>query len=227
MIVLAGPLDAPADRLLAALAKRGATVLESPEALPEGDEPVTLALSTGPFVLNLLALVRSLGRRPFRVLMLSRLGAGPQARSATLQRLWRIEEHVRRSGAPALTLRFAPLVGLHSPLWNKLRNRPLLLSGGGVRLEPVAESDALLTLERALAEPAPWSGAWEVAGARVWTLRELRELASAAGRVRERGAWEPSLDEMAEHRAASGAAWAERFALTPMPIETCALEGAA
>ncbi len=219
MIVTPGPLEAPFDRLLAALRGLGESVLEGTDALPAGDSPVTLAVGTGAFVFDFAGLVRALGARPFRVLVLSRLGAHPDAKAATLQRLWRLEEHVRKGGAPTLTLRFSPLLGRASPLWRKLASRPSLPRGGRLLLNPVLESDALETLVRALAEERAWSGWFEVAGPQVWSLGELTELAARSGAT-PGGAWEPAQDEMAEHRLAEADPWMERFAITPGSIET-------
>ncbi|MEO5987347.1 MAG: hypothetical protein ABIU54_03485 [Candidatus Eisenbacteria bacterium] len=219
MIVTPGPLEPPFDRLLAALAKRGESVLEGTDALPPGDSPVTLAVGTGAFVFDFAGLVRALGARPFRVLVLSRLGAHPDARAAALQRLWRLEEHVRRGGAPTLTLRFAPLLGRDSPLWRKLASRPSLPRRGRQLLNPVLESDALETLVRAVAEARVWSDWFEVAGPAVWSLAEIADIAQRSG-VTHGGAWEPGLDEMAEHRLAEAGPWMERFAITPGSIDT-------
>ena len=226
MIVTPGPLDPPAGRLLEALSALGHAVSEA-QMLPAGTSPVTVAVSGGRFVFNLAALVGSLAPRPIRILVLSRLGAHPDARAASLQRLWRLEEHVRGAGAPALTLRFAPLVGDESPLWRKLRGRPSLPRGGRQLLNPALESDAVETLVRALADPAPWSGWCEVAGPEVWSLSELRDAASATKGPSEGAAWEPGLEEMAEHRLAESEPWASRFALTPGSVAEYARRSAA
>ena len=227
MIVVPGPLDAPADRLLRALAARGVPAPIIAQSLPPGREPVTLAISGGAFVFDFAGLVASLGERPFRVLLLSRLGAHPDARAPGLKRLWRLEEHVRGGGMPTLTLRFAPLLGPDAPLWNKLRTRPRLPQGGRMLLNPVFEADAVETLVRALADPAPWHDWYEVAGPEVWSLAELRDLATAAGRGRDAGAWEPALDELAEHRLAESAPWASRFGIVPRPLAAGLRERAA
>lgn len=226
MIVTPGPLDPPAGRLLEALSALGHHVAAA-EHVPAGTSPVTLAVSGGPFVFNLAALVGSLAPRPIRILVLSRLGAHPDARAASLQRLWRLEEHVRGAGAPTLTLRFAPLVGEAAPLWRKLRRRPSLPRGGRQLLNPVLESDAIETLVRALADPAPWSGWCEVAGAEVWSLSELRDAASSTNGPSEGAAWEPELEEMAEHRLAESGPWASRFALSPGSVAEFARRSAA
>lgn len=226
MIVTPGPLDPPADRLLGALARLGNEVCDV-DALPAGDAPVTLAISSGPFVLNLAGTVLALAPRRFRLLVLSRLGAHPDARAASLQRLWRIEEHVRGAGAPTLTLRLAPLLAEDAPLWRQLRGRPALPRGGRGLIQPVLESDVVETLVRALADPAPWSGWCEVAGDEVWSLAELRDAAASSRGPREGAGWEPTLEEMAEHRLAESEPWASRFAIRPASVAEFARRSAA
>ncbi len=218
IVVKPGPLGERAERLLGALVAHGHTVLDAGALLPAQPEPVTLAIADGPMVFDFLGFVRSLGERRFRVLMLSRLGSHPDARVPSLQRLWRLEEHVRAGGAPTLTLRFAPLVGPATPLWRKLRARPALPNGGRQRLNPVAETDAIETLLRTLDGRAPWQGWYEVAGAETVTLGELRDLASRTPGATAAGAWEPTLDEIAEHRLAESEPWASEFGITPTPL---------
>jgi uncharacterized protein YbjT (DUF2867 family) len=218
IVVTPGPLGEPADRLLARAAARGATLCAGPERLPPGGAPVTLAVSDGPLVLDLLAFVRAIGPRPFRMLVLSRLGAHPDARADSLRRLWRLEEHVRGGGAPTLTLRTAPLVGPDSPLWRRLRSRPALPGGGRKLVNPVLEADVVETIVRALAEDTPWSGWYELAGPEAMTLAELRALAAGSSGPTAGGAWEPALDEMLEHRLAEWEPWAGRFGLRPTPL---------
>lgn len=227
MIVVPGTLAAPAGRLVAALAARAHEVHDATAGPVPGEGPVTLVVADGPFVFDFAGLVRSVAPRPFRVLVLSRLGAHPDARTPSLQRLWRLEEHVRGGGAPTLTLRLAPLVGTTTPLWNRLRTQPPLPRGGRTQLNPIAERDAIETLVRALADETPWSDWYEVAGDRVWTLGELRDLARGAGRGPDAGEWEPPLDEMLEHRLAEAAPWCARFGVTPTPIEDAVRVGAA
>ena len=91
--------------------------------------------------------------------------------------------------------------------------------GGRTQLNPVAECDVIETVSRALADGTPWSGWYEVAGPRVWTLAELRMLAAGGGSGGVPGAWEPAKEETPEHRLAESGPWCERFALTPTAIE--------
>ena len=218
IVVQPTPLGEPAGRLLGALVAHGHTVFARPEMLPAGDEPVTLAVSDGPFVFDFVGAVRALGSRKFRVLLLSRLGAHPDARCTSLQRLWRLEEHVRAGGAPTLTLRMAPLVGPGTRLWRKLRSRPSLPRGGRKLVNPVAETDAVETLLRALDGRGPWRGWYEVAGAEALTLAELRDLAARTPGETAGGAWEPPLEEIAEHRLAECEPWATDFGVAPTPL---------
>jgi uncharacterized protein YbjT (DUF2867 family) len=218
IVLKPGPLEASAERLLAGVAARGHSVLADAAALPAAEGTVTLAISDGPFVFDFLAFVRSLGERSFRVLMLSRLGVHPDARATTLRRLWRLEEHVRAGNAPTLTLRFAPLVGPASPLWQKLRSRPALPSDGRKLLNPVAESDAVETLAAALDGRALWRGWYEVAGPDSVSLAELRDIAAHTPGETAGGAWEPTLEEIAEHRLAECEPWASEFGITPTPL---------
>ena len=227
MLVKPGPLGEPADRLLGALAAHGHSVVTGAGALPAPEGTVTLAISDGPMVFDFLGFVRTLGERSFRVLMLSRLGVHPDARATTLQRLWRLEEHVRAGNAPMLTLRFAPLVGPATPLWKKLRSRPALPNGGRKLVNPVAERDAIETLARALDGRALWRGWYEVAGPDTLTLAELRDLAALTPGETAGGAWEPTLDEIAEHRLAESEPWASDFGITPAPLASWTGAGAA
>jgi uncharacterized protein YbjT (DUF2867 family) len=220
IVVCAGAIGDPAARLLALVAARGHTLVRSPEALPPGDAPVVLAVSDGPSVFDYLAAVQQLDPHPFRTLMLSRLGAHPDARAASLQRLWRLEEHVRAGNAPVLTLRLAPLVGPETPLWRRLRSRPALPNGGRKLLNPVAERDAVETIIRALDGRAKWEGWYEVAGPDAVTLAELRDLAANSPSDIPRGdagEWEPPLEEMMEHRLAEAEPWASHFGIVPTP----------
>lgn len=218
MIVTPGPLDGAAERLLRALAAEGRPVAWDPQALPAGEGDVTLVVSDGAYVFDFAGVVRTLAPRRFRVLVLSRLGAHPDARAATLQRLWRLEEHVRASNAPVLTLRLAPLVGPASPLWRMLQTRPALPNGGRKLLNPVAEADVLATLRHALDGRAAWRDWYELAGPDVVSLAELRDLACASPRTAGEAAWEPALEEIAEHRLAECEPWAGTFGVTPTPL---------
>lgn len=217
-LLVAGPLAEPAGRIVRELAARGTSVATDPGRLGADDRTVTLVVSDGPFVFDLGGLVRSLGERSFRILILSRLGAHPDAKLASLQRLWRMEEHARGGGAPTLTLRLAPVIGPETPLWRMLRTRPALPGGGSRLVDPVHERDVVETLERALDGRAVWQGWYELAGPERFSWQELSDLAVASGGPRNGAAWEPSLDEIAEHRLAESEPWTSHFGITPTPI---------
>lgn len=202
----------PARRLLAAAGAR------PPVPRPEAPGPVVYPVTDATPFDELVKRAEAHTDRPTHLLVLSRLGAHPDARHPALRRLWSLEEGARASGLPTLTLRFAPLVGPATPLWTRLRARPALPRGGRQLVNPVAESDAVETLRRALAGAAAWEGWYEVAGAEAWTLAELRDLAAAAGPGPDAGAWEPPLEEIAEHRLAECQPWASHFGITPAPV---------
>jgi hypothetical protein len=229
-----GNPDPPVPRLLAALAAHGfASAPAAGAAIAHGEAAATAlakpgavggaTLVLGPGVaLDELALGVLLGawRRASgaRVLVLSLIGAHPDARAPRLRQLWQIEEWARATALPVLTLRLAPLLGRESPLWLRLRSRPRLPRGASRPLNPVDEADVLETLVRALSGRAAWEGWYELAGPEALTLAELAELARAGGPARSRGEWEPPLSEMEEHRLSESGPWAGHFDLEPGAI---------
>jgi uncharacterized protein YbjT (DUF2867 family) len=223
-----GEPDPPAPRLLAALAGRGHAVSAggagppgAPAAGPRRDSTLVLAAGGAPDFAALGVLLGAWRAAPgARVLVLSALGAHPDARAARLRWLWMLEEHARASGLPVLTLRLGPLIGPRSPLWLKLCRQPRLPRGGEKLLNPVAEADAVETLARALDGRAKWEGWFEVAGPDVMSLAELAALAREAGPARtgEHGAWEPPLRELSEHRLAEADAWLAHFSMRVVPV---------
>jgi uncharacterized protein YbjT (DUF2867 family) len=222
--------DPPVPRLLDTLLQLGHPV--STGAAPGNRRDSTLVLTSGgaPNFEALGVLLGAWRSAPgARVLVLSRLGAHPDARAARLRWLWMLEEQVRGSGLPVLTLRLGPLVGPHSPLWLRLRSQPWLPRGGAKLLNPVAEADVIETLARALDGRARWEGWYEVAGPHVLSLAELSALARGAGPPPsgQRGTWEPPLRELEEHRLAEADAWLEHFSMRVRPIGEQAQEWAA
>jgi uncharacterized protein YbjT (DUF2867 family) len=114
-------------------------------------------------------------------------------------------------------------------LWLRLRSGSSPRRGGALLLNPVAESDVVETLDRALCGRAEWSGWYEVAGPEVWSLAELAAVAREAGPALPAGsgAWEPPLDELEEHRLAEAGPWLEHFGMTVRPLAEQAREWAA
>lgn len=207
----------PLPRLLGALAARGHahtaadTLAEGATVLVTGSADLAHARAAG---LDSLA--------GARVLILSRVGCHRDAQAPALRALWETEEAVRRLLHPCLTLRLAPLLGPRSPLALRLASRPALGAAGRKLLNPVAESDVVETIARALDARAAWEGWYEVAGPEPMTLEEMAVLAERAlGRTTAgSGAWEPSLDELREHRLCESEPWLEHFAMTPTPLDS-------
>ena len=139
MIHAYGRPDPPVPRLLEALAARGHAV--KPDAAGRPNGPATLVLAAGA-ELDEMAFGVLLGAwrtaPGARVLVLSAIGAHPDAKEKRLRRLWRIEESARASGVPALTLRLA----LGFFLWDFI--------GSALRLPPEWLD---LTLTRHLGRP--------------------------------------------------------------------------
>lgn len=241
MIHAYGAPDPPVPRLLAALAERGQAVsaggapgtraaAEPRGAGPRRDSTLVLASGGTPDLAALGVLLGAWRAAPgARVLVLSSLGAHPDARAARLRWLWTLEEHARASGLPVLTLRLGPLIGPRSPLWLRLQRQPRLPRGGEKLLNPVAETDVVETLVRALEGRAKWEGWFEVAGPDVMSLADLAALAREVGPAPrgENGAWEPPLRELSEHRLAEADGWLGHFAMRVRPVGEQALQWAA
>ncbi|MBI5711073.1 MAG: hypothetical protein HZC42_12355 [Candidatus Eisenbacteria bacterium] len=227
MILAPAASEAPVPRLLEALVSRGYRVDRGGGAATREGEPVVVLCTggTSPAALDAL-LARARGMAQARVLVLSRLGAHPDARAAGLAALWALEERARACGLPALTLRLGPLLGPRSPLWLRLRACPKLPRAGRQLLNPVAEADAVETIARALDGRAEWRGWYEVAGPEVWSLAELAALARESGPALPRGAgaWEPPLEELAEHRLVEAGPWLAHFGLAARPLADLATE---
>jgi len=202
--------DLPAlPRLLEALARRGhATAAPGDTAGRTGTTLVTGAWSEEDMA---DALHPGIGR----VLVLSWMGAHPDAASPGLRRQWAVEERARALGLPALTLRLAPLMGPESPFWRRLRARGPLPRGGRTLLRPVVEEDVIESIHRALVRAAAWSGWFEACGAETWSLAELADLAQRDGPNATSAAWEPPIEVLLSQRLPEPGAWRQHFGLAP------------
>jgi uncharacterized protein YbjT (DUF2867 family) len=200
-------LDPPVPRLLAAIEPR--------VSVPQGRTTLVVGAGCDPGQLD-----SSLAKLPeARLLVMSALGAHPDARAPRLRALWDLEERARRAGRPVLTLRLGPIVGPASPLWLRLRSRPSLPESPDLLLNPVIESDVLATLERALEDRAPWEGWFEVAGIEVFSLGELASLAARSPRLpAQAGSWEPPHRELREHRLTEAGPWSRHFDIAPITL---------
>jgi len=205
VIRAASTLDPPAPRLCAALRQ------------PPANETPTLVLGAG---FEPGQLEASLTETPdARLLVLSALGAHPDARAPRLRALWDLEEKARNSGRPVLTLRLAPIVGPQSPFWLRLRSRPRLPEPDHTLLNPVVESDVVETLERAFGGGAAWDGWYELSGPEVLSLDELASLAAQSPRLpQDAGAWEPPHAELREHRLSEVGPWSDHFGIEPTAV---------
>ena len=163
-----------------------------------------------------------------RLLVITRLGTHPDAASPRLRECWELEEAARATGLPTLVLRLGPLLGPQSPFWLWLRGDPRLPRGGAKLLDPVAETDAVETLARALDGRAAWEGWYEVAGPEVRSLAELAALARTCGPRAAPGAGrcEPPMAELEEHRLAEAGPWLEHFGMSVRPLAEHAREWA-
>lgn len=210
-----------AHRLFEALGTRGVRWVEWLEGMADPDL-ATLVCAEGLKPEDLDRMVATgRGAGGARLLVLSRIGAHPDARAHALSALWALEERARATGLPVLTLRLGPLVGPRSPLWLKLATRPRLPRGGRHLLNPVGEEYAVETIDRALSGRAAWEGWYEVAGPETMSLAELAALASEwpeDGAPGTRGDWEPPLEEISEHRLCEASPWLEHFKIAVQPL---------
>ena len=211
MIHAPGTASGATARLLDALRSRGLEIsaAESPGTV---DGP-TLLLTTPVDWMQLgVRMAPWRVARGARIVVLSRVGAHPDAVAPGLRDLWRLEEYARVSLIPTLTLRFAPLVGNETPFWKKLAASPRLGPEGDTVVMPVLEEDAIEVLARALREPRPSEGWFEVTGPEARSLSEWVAVAARGGGAGEME-WEPPLEEMLEHRLAEAEIWQSRFGL--------------
>jgi uncharacterized protein YbjT (DUF2867 family) len=209
-------------RLVAALRARGAEITD--QVAPEPGVGATLLLTTPVDWLHLsMWLAHWHVARSCRLLVLSRVGAHPDAVAPSLQDLWRLEEHARVSLIPTLVLRLAPLVAADSPFWLRLRHARLGPEGRAVVM-PVVEEDALKGLESALRETnGRWEGWFEVTGPEARTVAEWAEVAARRGSSSAE-VWEPDAAELLEHRLSEPELWQRRFGVFARSVTTWAAE---
>ncbi len=221
MIHLYGSPDPPIPRLAAALGARGHRLVAEGGRAPGESSTLVLGAGGGLDPMALGVLLGGWRKTPrARALVISALGAHPDARAPRLRELWELEEAVRTAKIPSLVLRLAPLAGPDAPFWRRLRSRPRLGAHAQALVQPVAESDVLDTLDRALHGQVAWEEWYELAGPDVFTMAELAGLAAASGSPLRpgEGEWEPPLAEIAEHRVAETGPWSRHFGITPRPL---------
>jgi uncharacterized protein YbjT (DUF2867 family) len=138
---------------------------------------------------HVLGAAREAGVR--RLLHMSALGTGPQARSRYHLTKWAAEEAVRASGLAWTIFRpsvvFGPGDGFVSLIANLVRWFPIVpvIGDGRNRFQPVAVADVAEGFARALERPATVGQTFEVGGPRAYTFDEIvDEVGTALGRRR-------------------------------------------
>jgi uncharacterized protein YbjT (DUF2867 family) len=114
-----------------------------------------------------------------RLVLISGIGADPQSRSTYIRSRGRGELAVRQAFPGATIVRpsamFGPGDALFSTLADLARLLPVLpvIGGGRMRLQPVYVEDVAEAVGRILADPGAVGRTYELAGPRVYTLRDL------------------------------------------------------
>jgi uncharacterized protein YbjT (DUF2867 family) len=114
-----------------------------------------------------------------RLVLISGIGADPQSRSTYIRSRGRGEQAVERIFPDATIVRpsamFGPGDALFSTLADLARLLPVLpvIGGGRMRLQPVYVEDVAEAVGRILADPGAVGRTYELAGPRVYTLRDL------------------------------------------------------
>jgi uncharacterized protein YbjT (DUF2867 family) len=156
-----------------------------------------------------------------RLLVVSWIGAHPDAVEPLLAALWRLEEAARATGLPVLVLRLAPLVGAQAPGCAWLARRPRLEPKlARALVQPVREDDAVAGLAAAFAGRVAWAGWYEVCGPDALTVAELAEAAAsgALGPLEAAPAWEPAPGVLRAMGLSEWEPWAQACGVTPRPV---------
>lgn len=116
-----------------------------------------------------------------RLVLVSGIGADPESASAYVRARGRGERLVQDAFPGATIVRpsamFGPDDALFSMLARLARHLPVLplIGGGHTRLQPVLVDDVAEAIARLLADPATAGRTYELAGPKVYTMRELFE----------------------------------------------------
>ena len=114
-----------------------------------------------------------------QLVLISGLGADPQSRSPYIRSRGRGELVVQQAFPNATIVRPSAMFGRGDALFGTLASLARLLpvlpliGGGHMRLQPVYVEDVAEAVARILADPEPVGRTYELAGPRVYTLREL------------------------------------------------------
>src|SRR4030095_9270219 len=117
-----------------------------------------------------------------RLVLISGIGADPESASSYIRSRGRGERLVQHAFSGANVVRpsamFGPGDALFGTLAGLIRASPVLpLIGGQTRVQPVYVEDVATAIGRIVADPGTLGRAYELAGPRVYTLRELFKIA--------------------------------------------------
>jgi uncharacterized protein YbjT (DUF2867 family) len=123
------------------------------------------------------------GARVARLVLISGIGADPASAAPYVRSRGRGERLVQQAFSGANVVRpsamFGPGDALFGTLAGLIRASPVLplIGGGRSRLQPVYVDDVAAAIGRIVADPGTLGRIYELAGPRVYTLRELFEIA--------------------------------------------------
>ena len=124
-----------------------------------------------------------------RIVYVSALGTGPDAKGGYYESKWKAEEAVRASGKPYTILRPSTIFGPGDEFVNQFAGKFVPLpDGGSTKFQPVHVKDIAEMLSCAALMNI--DGVFEVGGPDVLSLREMIEIAE---KKRGKKAWHPSI----------------------------------
>lgn len=132
-----------------------------------------------------------------RIIHMSALGTGPEAKSNYHKSKWRGEESVRASGIPYCILRPSIVVGPEDKFvnlfWDLIRKFPVVpvVGSGKARLQPIFVDDLAAFVNALLARPEAWNKVYEIGGPDAVTYDGLLDLIMDAAGLRKRKAHIP------------------------------------
>ena len=124
-----------------------------------------------------------------RIVYVSALGTGPDARGGYYEAKWKAEEAVRESGKPYTILRPSTIFGPGDEFVNQFAGKFVPLpAGGSTKFQPVHVRDIAEMLSCAALRDI--DGVFEVGGPDVFTLRQMIDIAE---KKLGKKAWHPSI----------------------------------
>ena len=165
-----------------------------------------------------------------RWLVMSWIGAHPDAGDPLLAALWGLEEAARATGLPTLVLRLAPLISRHAPLLSLLAQRPALDARlARALIQPVLEADVVAGIARFLTGAGLWNDWYKACGPDAISVGELAQFAQAGqfGQVAALPAWEPSPAVLRAQGLSEQDAWTRATGLAPRSVLAATPQGTA